>query len=139
MIIFIVQILALVEEITKMDIGHSTVELRSDGIVEITLKESSLIGLQECYDIMDTYEKILEKKKYPLLHIANDYVQVTEQARDYGSSEEGLRYSAAEAFVIKSLAHKLLANFYLKVNKPSVPTKFFGKKKDAENWLKKFL
>ncbi len=74
-----------------------------------------------------------------MLHIANDYVQVTEQARDYGSSEEGLRYSAAEAFVIKSLAHKLLANFYLKVNKPSVPTKFFGKKKDAENWLKKFL
>lgn len=132
----------MVEEIIKpkkVDIGHSSIELRPDGLVEITFRESSLIGLQECLDIMDVYEQILEKRKYPLLHLAKDYVQVNEEARIYGSSEDGLRYSAAEAFVIKSLAHKLLANFYLKVNRPSVPTKFFSNKEDAELWLKKFL
>ena len=132
----------MVEEIVhpkKVDIGHSSVELRYDGLVEIVFKRSSLIGLQECLDLMDAYEQILEKRRYPLLHIAEDYVQFNGDAREFGSSEEGLRFSAAEAFVIKSLAHKLLANFYLKVNKPSVPTKFFSNKEDAEEWLKKFL
>ncbi len=129
----------MVDEILKIDVGHSSIELRSDGIVEVILKKSSLIDLQECRDVMNAYEQLLEKKKYPLLHVVEDYVQVTNDARNFGSSEEGLRFSAAEAFVINSLAHKLLANFYLRVNKPSVPTKFFSNKADAEFWLRKFL
>jgi hypothetical protein len=129
----------LVEKNQILDLEHSTVELRGDGLVEIVFMKSIVLGLQECLDLMDAYEQILEKKRYPLLHIAGDYMQVTEEARNYGASEEGLRFSAAEAFVINSLAHKLLANFYMKINKPSVPTKFFSKKEDAEEWLKKFL
>ena len=39
---------------------------------------------------------------------------------------------------IKSLAHKILASFYLKINKPVVPTCFFNNKIDAEKWLKSF-
>ena len=40
-----------------------------------------------------------------------------------------------EAFVITTLPHRILGNLYLRVNKPSHPTKFFTTENDAINWL----
>jgi hypothetical protein len=37
------------------------------------------------------------------------------------------------------MAQKILANFYIKINKPERPTKFFNNKDEAINWLKPFL
>lgn len=119
--------------------SHSEIFLRNDGIVEILIKESSVIGREECIEITDSYETILESQRFPLLHIIEDYVTIDKEAREYAASEEGLRYSKVEAFVINSLAHKILANFYMKVNKPSVPTKFFRSREEAEDWLSKYL
>lgn len=48
-------------------------------------------------------------------------------------------FSKADAFVIKSMAQKILANFYIKINKPERPTKFFNNKDEAINWLKPFI
>ena len=97
------------------------------------------MGEKECREIMDAYEVLLEKKKYPLLHIVKDFVTVDQEAREFAASEEGLRFSKVEAYVINSLAHKILANFYMKVNRPSVPTRFFRTKKEAVEWLSKYL
>jgi len=105
----------------------------------VFFKENIQIGLPECLELIDTYEKILEKKRYPLLHIVSDYVVFTKETREFSASEEGLRFSKAEAYVLNSLPHKIIANFYLRVNKPPVPTKFFGSIKEAEEWLKNFL
>ena len=43
------------------------------------------------------------------------------------------------AFVIKSLAQKLLGNAYLKINKPVVPTALFDNEEKAIEWLQKFI
>ena len=123
----------------KIELAHSEIFLREDGIVEIIIRESSFIGVEECEQIVNAYEQILDDRKYPLLHIIEDFVSIDKDARDYSSSDEGLKFSKVEAFVINSLGHKILANFYMKVNKPSVPTKFFRTKEEAEDWLKKYL
>ena len=107
--------------------------------MEILFKESSQIGYEECLDIMDAYKKILEEKKYPLLHVAQEYVIFNKDAREFSVTKEGVLYSKAEAYVINSLAHKILANFYMKVNQPPVPTKFFRDKDEAVEWLKEYL
>jgi hypothetical protein len=46
---------------------------------------------------------------------------------------------SADAFVIYSLPQKLVGNFYLKVNKPPVPTRFFKTPEEAIRWLRKFV
>tara|TARA_B100002051_G_C16436312_1_gene486713 strand:- start:163 stop:552 length:390 start_codon:yes stop_codon:yes gene_type:complete len=129
----------LIDKNCKIKLNHSEIFLRADGIVEIHVHENADIGEKECIDIMNAYEQILEPKKYPLLHLVGNYVTMDKEAREFSSSEEGLRFSKAEAFVINSLPHKILANFYMKMNKPTVPTKFFGTKQEAVAWLKKFL
>jgi hypothetical protein len=123
----------------KVDLIHSDVIFREDGIVEIVFKKSSNIGVVECKEMIETYKSNLEPKKFPLLHIIEDYVNIEKSAREFSATEEGLSFSKAEAYVMNSLAHKMLANFYMKVNKPSVPTRFFKDKNEAIDWLKGFL
>lgn len=129
----------MVDKINEILLSHSTVLLRDDGMLEVNVKESSDIGVDECQELTAAYESLLGEKKCPLLHIVGDYVTMDKEARDYASSELGLKFSIAEAFVINSLPHKILANFYMKVQKPSVPTKFFKSKSEAEDWLSKYL
>ena len=129
----------MVESKGKILLDHSEIFLRKDGIVEILIMESSIIGKDQCIEITNAYKQLLEPKKYPLLHIVKDYVTIDKEAREYSVSEEGLMFSKVEAYVINSLGHKILANFYMKVNRPSVPTQFFRHKEEALKWLTKFL
>jgi len=127
------------KETNIIDLGHSKVFLRDDGIVQVNFAHELLLDVKQCRELNATYDKILGDKKHPILHIAGKYTNVTSGARNYGASEEGLRNSIAEAYVISSLAHKILANFYMKFNKPKIPTQFFKTEEEAIVWLRTFV
>ena len=55
------------------------------------------------------------------------------------SQNEYNPYSKADAFVLNSIAQKILANFYTKINKPERPTKFFNDADEALIWLKQYI
>lgn len=55
------------------------------------------------------------------------------------SQNEYNPYSKADAFVLNSMAQKILANFYIKINKPERPTKFFNNADEALIWLKQYM
>ena len=62
----------------------------------------------------------------------------TREARDYMNSPEGgLKGILGGAFLSKNPVATLSINLYLKINKPSVPAKFFTNKEDALQWLKR--
>ena len=61
-----------------------------------------------------------------------------EEVRVFSASPESHIYTLADAIAYDSLAHKLIGNFYIKHNKPSVPTKIFPTKEEAIAWLKTF-
>ena len=88
---------------------------------------------------MDAYDQILTDKKYPVLHFLGKYTSFTKETREFSVTERGMKYSLAEAYVFSSLSHKILANFYIKINKPPVTTKFFNEEEEAVKWLKSFL
>jgi len=54
------------------------------------------------------------------------------------SQKENNPYSKADAFVLNSVAQKIMANFYIKINIPERPTNFFDNVDDALNWLKQY-
>lgn len=120
-------------------LSHSTVFLRVDGIIEVQFKHDVLLELEDCKELISLYGKLSAGKKVPILHLIGKYMNATKEAREFSSTEEGLMYSLAEAYVFDSLPHRIIGDFYLKVNKPSALTKFFKTKKEAEVWLKKFL
>jgi hypothetical protein len=73
---------------------------------------------------------------YTLIDFSN-VKSVTKEARDYMNDPEGgLKGILGGAFLSNSVVTTLFINLYLKINKPSVPAKFFTKKEEALNWLK---
>ena len=60
------------------------------------------------------------------------------ESREFNGSHEVLQYCSAMAFISDSLAKKLLANFFISINKDKVPMKFFNNEKDALQWLSQF-
>lgn len=118
---------------------NSKILFRNDGLVEVIFGHHAVIDLDDCYDILNVYKQELTEKKTPILHVLGNYTNFTSEAKVYGASPEGLSFSIAEAFLYNSLPHQIIGNFYLSINKPSVPTKFFKSKEEAETWLKTFL
>ena len=74
------------------------------------------------------------EKYYALIDTSN-HVETTVEGRNYYSTSELSKYRFADAFLVNSLAIKLVVNFYIKFNKPHVLTKMFNTKADALNWL----
>ena len=89
--------------------------------------------------VAKAYDVLLNDKKYPIIHFLGKNASFTKGTREFSVTSRGTQYSLAEAYVFSSLPHRLLANSYLKINKPTIPTKFFSKEEDAVKWLKSFL
>lgn len=74
-------------------------------------------------------------EKYYALIDTTEHVDSSAEARNYYAKSELTKYRLADAFVIGSLATRLVTNFYFAINKPTVPSKMFNNKKEAMNWL----
>lgn len=77
--------------------------------------------------------------KLPVLILCSEHASTDIELLNTLSKNINNPYSIADAFVIKSMAQKILANFYIKIYKPERPTKFFNHKEEAVTWLNSFL
>ena len=82
----------------------------------------------------------LEYSKGEPMYTLIDFTNVqsaTKEARDYMNSPDGgLKGILGGAFLSNSIVSNVFINLYLKINKPSIPAKFFTKREDAISWLK---
>lgn len=62
-------------------------------------------------------------------------ITIEKEVREYGSKPEMLKYTKASAIVQNSLAHRIIANFIIQVQRPPVPTKSFESIEDALTWF----
>ncbi|MCW3071619.1 MAG: hypothetical protein JWO44_1509 [Bacteroidetes bacterium] len=114
---------------------HSHLKLRSDGIVMITYPDHVAFTIRESIESVNAIGEITKGIPHPILKIPGKYTTVDRDTREHVAKGDGARFSIAEAFIIRSLAHKLVGNFYLSVEKPQKPTRFFSDIPSAETWL----
>ena len=117
---------------------YADVQLLDVGVIRIEMLGGEIIDLEECVRLNIAQGELLGGKLGLVLMVAASTTQFTSDARDFSASKEGLRFSKAEAMVVRNLAHRLIVSFYLKFNKPSVPSKAFDTEEDATNWLLSF-
>jgi hypothetical protein len=123
----------------SIDLGHSKIHLRNDGIIEIEFGDNVEIDLKEAIEIIDKIGEFTEGKKVPVLNMAGISTSATSSAREHSASPAGVKYTMADAYVVNNLAQKILGNFYISFNKPMVNTRIFDDKEKAVEWLKTFL
>ncbi len=113
--------------------------LRDDGImyVRISPEEEETVKLAKI--MVEKLGDMVNRKKVPLLIRHEEFALPGKANRDFWATKDACPYSSAEAFMIQSTAMKLIANFYLKINRPKRPTRMFTNEDEAVAWLRTFL
>lgn len=81
-------------------------------------------------------QKELGAKKIPSLVLCTEQASTNIELLNTLAKNAFNPYSTADAFVLSSMAQRILANFYIKINKPERPTKFFNDPETALIWIK---
>lgn len=109
------------------------------GIIKIVYQDDHEFNINDAKEVLKEVEQIAKDKFFPILKIPGKYSSIDNEARKFISSPEGMKYSSAEAFVTTFLPHRIIGNFYMKINKPVKPTAFFETEKQAVEWLKQYV
>ena len=119
----------------KTETNTAYIHLCSDGIVRILLKRNSEINIPELKRNILALNELVKNKTYSFLYYTEDNsVTHSNDARAFGKKNERSVPRLCTAVVVNSLAHKMVANFYLNFNKPTIPFKVFHQMNDAEKW-----
>ena len=117
--------------------GRYEIFMRDDGLLQVNIFKDTKVEVADAKEMVRQEGELSGGVKLPTLHIMGKYVVIGEGVREY-SAKSGTKFTSAEAYVLTSLAHRILGNFYLKVNKPAVPTRLFNNEGSAVQWLNKF-
>lgn len=124
--------------IKKLETSTSHISLCDDGIIRVSFKKKVEIDIIQTKENHEAYNRLVENKKYAFLFWAEDGdVVYTNEASKYSKSNEDAYPKICIAVLVKTLGHRLIANFYLKFNKSKVPFMVFNNLKDAEVWCVK--
>jgi len=115
------------------------ISLREDGILRMDMLPVDEITIADQKEILQKVHTLGGRKAFCNLVVFKHYIQVDEGARKFCASEVANIFTLADAFVVNSIALKLLASFYMQVNKPIRPTRIFTKEDEAISWLRTFL
>lgn len=119
----------------KTETATACILLCDDNIMRVQFKKDTEITALHLEENFNAYKAMVGAHKYPYIYYAEDgSVMYTESARAYSREHEDDFPKLCIAVVVKTLAHKLIANFYLKFNKPGCLFKVFDKMEVAETW-----
>lgn len=114
--------------------------LGDDGIIRKKILDD--VDIEEA-DIIENQQAVLALTGNAPYVIVTDgreaNVRISHEARQYVAGPVVSQYRIAEALLIDSMASRITANFYLRVNKPISPTRLFTDEQKALEWLRTFL
>ena len=111
-----------------------------NGILMFTYKSEFELTLGIAQEIVKTRLEFTRGKMYPVLIKDDGLKGVTKEARDFLSSQEGVKGVKAGALLSSSFFNAFLGNFFLKITfkKPSIPARLFTDREVAIKWLEQF-
>jgi hypothetical protein len=122
----------------SITVEKATLTKRADGIFHINYAENETYTIKENREILKRSLEFRGNAQAPILITGGTFTSHDAESREFNSSEEVMKHCKAVAIVSKSLAGKMIANFFINFNKPGSPTRFFSNQKDAIKWLLKF-
>ena len=120
---------------TEINTKKAKVTLTNDNHILIKVFEDQELELSDVKEINSAKREIAAGKLNTVIFIPGKFGAITKAAREFSASEEACHNTIAKAIVTNSISGKLIANFFIKINKPLSPTKLFSSLTEAINWL----
>ena len=111
----------------------------ADGIVRTKVKPQAEVTLKESLENSLVVNDLHTNKKFPLLIDSRLIKSISKEARDHFSIKNRSTNINSFAVIIESPLSRIIGNFFMGLNKPTVPAKLFNNEQDAITWLKQYL
>lgn len=121
---------------TQLKVDKFTASHIEDHIIYVEVNDFEIFDIEDLLALRKWIEEnIKEKLLFNLFEFGNGS-SITKEIREYAASSEGATVTIGTAVIVKNFAQQLLADYYLKFNKPLYPTKAFYKKSQAIDWIR---
>lgn len=110
---------------------------RDDLILQINYEEVFLT-LEDSQNIFEVTRINCPWEVSPVYLTGGGFTQQEPASRKFNGSEQVTKHCSAIAFLSDSFSQRILANFFIRVIRPNVPTKAFSNENDAIEWLRNF-
>lgn len=102
------------------------------------VKQDIEVDVKEIGEMLRYVEEFMGPKRHLCVVDFGTHVSSSSEARKlYADSPYIQNYRIADAFLVKSLALSLVANFFIQITKPKVKTRMFSDENQAVEWLLK--
>jgi hypothetical protein len=122
--------------IKQIKLPEASLSLRDDGIILVFYNNGTILDVPLQLRMADAFNEIADHKKSLFIFEAGENVIVTKEARENALKLEASTPILASAVIAHNLAYRLIANFFLKVQKPEGQYKVVANKEEALKWLK---
>ncbi|MDF1672615.1 MAG: hypothetical protein P1U41_03875 [Vicingaceae bacterium] len=124
------------DEIIKSDTSKkSLLNLRKDGIITLEPKMGETIQTLESMKIdFEIFKEWTQNEKYNFLVDSRRLQKFDSELRVFAQENSPIFFKKY-AVIITSGTSSFLANMFMHLTKPQIPTKLFTNKTDAINWL----
>ncbi|MBR9833253.1 hypothetical protein GYB57_14000 [bacterium] len=108
-------------------------------LLEVEYQANFLVDRNEALLVMEHSRQFRNgSNKYTMITATQDYFNMTPEARSTFAAEMKTGFKLQKmAILVNSLAYRIMANFFIRFDKPPVPTKLFNSRKEAIDWLLK--
>lgn len=104
-------------------------------IFKLKIFEGVEINVDDVREMRSIFLKLSDNNPFAILLDASEPSTLTQEANKLLASKEYAEKRIAAAFVTRSLASKLIGNFFIQFHRPVSPTKLFNTESGAMEWL----
>jgi hypothetical protein len=111
--------------------------LRPDGIVQLVWAPQTTVLIEDATAALEAMAKLTGGRRSPLLVDMHDTGSLDRPTRAELTRRSDLQ--SAVALIVGTPLTRMMANFFLSVNKPQFPTRLFDNEESAVPWLQGFV
>lgn len=123
----------------RVELKKVFIDLLTPNIILVTAKDDIVLESSDILELKEYNLSLTEGKEYGVILDSMLYTSISTEARNIMTSKSVEKNRLATAIVVHELPQRIIGNFYIKFNKPSVPTKLFSNKKEALIWMEKII
>lgn len=112
-----------------------TILLLRPGIIENIIHDHATLEKEDILEMKQINKQLTAGLPYVVLIDSGTYTDITKEARELIASQEFGEKTIAKALFVRSLGHRIVGQFYIKINKPYINTKIFADREKAIEWL----
>lgn len=125
-----------VVEIKEFD--KSLYEFREDGIIVISIKDGSHMELE---DMLKEHRFVLSKQEYLPMRVLvkpGKNTSISKEVREYVNRPDAKKLVYCQAILVDNLAHKIIADFMMRLYRTPGAFKVFSDEDRAIEWVKNY-